>query len=1399
MILNGGFMKKYIEIIIGGKRYRFLVDEELDSVLKSSLKERYRFDASNTLVVENNDLINSYNLKQLILKSILNQIDTYDLTPDLRKKIDSLKNYVGSKSTVYSSDLSKLDSILGEASEIYGGVRNTLSKKEKAQEQREQVKESLEEIQDIIQKTDYENDNLSETTSSTEDKLEEFKALIEEVSHEEELKDKIPVNEINDAMDRVIICSSMEEFINKTGNNVGSYDVVNAIKNKNEKIVLPPNSKLEDVAVEILKTCINDKTLMDKVVTYVERKAVYKNKADAAFESLRSSLKVSGLNSRNLNYFGDQFFSAFESICSESGMSFESMFADYFNSYSANRKYNSPMDKFIRLFNKYNGGNDDTRALLEAMLVKKAISRGLISRKYNNYLKDEYRNLNVSSGGYINFNESSFSNITGGISSSEAHSVNIASEGHLGTNNNSYEGDLQYDTTISKAGIGETIDNPTLNNNKGSSYTTAQANLNASMNVKRNGIRGEIADKKEFGITTTQTQARSSGISISGRRFTSNSMLNPALLSEDGAEEEEYNEDFVETGFDESNVDIENSNNYGDSDFQENNVNNNSLSSNVQNAAQEAGNNLADNATEAAKDAAKNAVKDAVKKNVKKAIIEFIKKNPWTWVVIGVILLLLLILFIILASSDDNKNQGLGYYDSACNFNATKVVVSSCETTSNLQNLDLKDYVTRMAYLYTKDGDYSDETIKALMIVLKTNVLSLGGYVSGSKNVNVKICDVYDGVINESSLFDGVEGSLEKLNSIYEQISEYLFISSSYKSSISSLGSANSIAINSSILENLESEAVSGSNYSEILNNVFKVETEENITINEARENIFLGDSRTQGMLLTSVINESNTVYGVGYGYNWLVGNSGFTGTTNASNGGINAVNSKIANGKLYNIIIWLGVNDLGNVNSYLEKYIDLAKGEWSNHNLYIVSVGPVLDSSSKYAKNETINEFNNAMKDGINKASLNNLKYVDLGYTESSIKSYDSAGVHYSSEDYRNIYTKMTSNIVSGPSSISTKLALYRLSDYCTYYTLTENDAYWWPIGSKEPTQGNIYGGTPTATTITSPFGPRIINNIKSNHKGIDISGGTACFSNVIIASKSGTVTTMNDSCPTNGSYGSSCGGGYGNYVIIDHGDGTSTVYAHMSSGTVSVKVGDTVSQGQKIGVMGSSGSSTGCHLHFEVRLEGTKVNPSNYVKADNPRPVNSINANISGNDGDGKNMVCSSLLASGFSKEATIGIMANLYAESGYNPINLQNSYESKLGYTDSSYTLAVDNGSYKNFSSDSAGYGLVQWTSGGRKLNLYNYAKERNVSIGNFEMQFNFMLRELERSYSNTYKYITGGHNAIDTGAYWCDHYESPGGSEPCSIHGNCPSQHCINRTKNSILSDKIEEYVNNGCKY
>lgn len=101
---------------------------------------------------------------------------------------------------------------------------------------------------------------------------------------------------------------------------------------------------------------------------------------------------------------------------------------------------------------------------------------------------------------------------------------------------------------------------------------------------------------------------------------------------------------------------------------------------------------------------------------------------------------------------------------------------------------------------------------------------------------------------------------------------------------------------------------------------------------------------------------------------------------------------------------------------------------------------------------------------------------------------------------------------------------------------------------------------------------------------------------------------------------------------------------------------------------------------------------------------------------------------------KFGTAGLMGNLYAESGLSPINLQNSYEKKLGYTDTTYTAAVDKGAYLNFAHDSAGYGLAQWTYWSRKQNLYNYATKTKASIGDLEMQLNFLMSELSNSYKS-----------------------------------------------------------------
>lgn len=96
--------------------------------------------------------------------------------------------------------------------------------------------------------------------------------------------------------------------------------------------------------------------------------------------------------------------------------------------------------------------------------------------------------------------------------------------------------------------------------------------------------------------------------------------------------------------------------------------------------------------------------------------------------------------------------------------------------------------------------------------------------------------------------------------------------------------------------------------------------------------------------------------------------------------------------------------------------------------------------------------------------------------------------------------------------------------------------------------------------------------------------------------------------------------------------------------------------------------------------------------------------------------------------------GLMGNIYAESGLRSNNLQNAYETKLGYTDATYTTAVDNGSYTNFVHDSAGYGLAQWTYYSRKQALLDYAKASKKSIGDYEMQLGFLYKELSGSYAS-----------------------------------------------------------------
>ena len=102
--------------------------------------------------------------------------------------------------------------------------------------------------------------------------------------------------------------------------------------------------------------------------------------------------------------------------------------------------------------------------------------------------------------------------------------------------------------------------------------------------------------------------------------------------------------------------------------------------------------------------------------------------------------------------------------------------------------------------------------------------------------------------------------------------------------------------------------------------------------------------------------------------------------------------------------------------------------------------------------------------------------------------------------------------------------------------------------------------------------------------------------------------------------------------------------------------------------------------------------------------------------------------LKSKGLSDYGVAGLMGNLYAESGLRPNNLQNTYEGKFGMADAEYTELVDKGRYTNFVRDSAGYGLAQWTYWSRKEALLAYAKASKKSIGDLEMQLDFLLKEL-----------------------------------------------------------------------
>lgn len=141
------------------------------------------------------------------------------------------------------------------------------------------------------------------------------------------------------------------------------------------------------------------------------------------------------------------------------------------------------------------------------------------------------------------------------------------------------------------------------------------------------------------------------------------------------------------------------------------------------------------------------------------------------------------------------------------------------------------------------------------------------------------------------------------------------------------------------------------------------------------------------------------------------------------------------------------------------------------------------------------------------------------------------------------------------------------------------------WPVNNK-------------SSYISSKYGMRTLDGTTKLHKGIDIAlkDGSGPTGNVqILAAGSGKVLLVDKSCTHNYKKHYTCCNSYGRYLVLDNGDGVTTYYAHLDS--IYVSVGDYVTKGQVIATMGCTGHSTGWHLHFEVRINGSPKNPSNYV----------------------------------------------------------------------------------------------------------------------------------------------------------------------------------------------------------
>ncbi len=330
-------------------------------------------------------------------------------------------------------------------------------------------------------------------------------------------------------------------------------------------------------------------------------------------------------------------------------------------------------------------------------------------------------------------------------------------------------------------------------------------------------------------------------------------------------------------------------------------------------------------------------------------------------------------------------------------------------------------------------------------------------------------------------------------------------------------------------------------------------------------------------------------------------------------------------------------------------------------------------------------------------------------------------------------------------------KYKIYDLKEHASLFSTSNPIKYWWPIGSDTPNADGTYTGKPTTTKIANYFVREPDDEHPKIHLGIDIVPENPNGNATVVAIADGTVVQAKSNCRNSSSYECKT---YGNHVIIDHGNRIYSIYGNL--GSVTVSAGQSVKRATKIGTMGKGPEHEGNYLHFSIAAGSltSHTDPLQYISAYAPRPSSNVN-NIELVEGnDNMQTVCLSLLSSGFSPYAVAGLLANIKAESNFNP------------------TALGDNGT---------SYGLCQWHKG-RWDRLKNFCGAEESDIG---CQLSYLVHELKQGYTNVYNVLLNSNSAFETGYRFCYNFEIPASrnSGGCDRRGN---------TAESLL-----DYVNNNC--